>query len=375
MSAGSGVAKGPARCVDYVLEQTVPVGAGPHLHLGYVKETGEVWVSNTGEDAISLLDHADGRPLGRLVVGAGPAHFAFDAGCRIGFVALRDASEVVAVDPHKHEVLARVALPPGSAPVGTMPAFDRNRIYTLNAGTGTVSAIDTRTCQLAATIPVGPGPQWGQPWGASYKPITRPVGKSYIVSTETNDLTVFDDRTDAPIRRVAVGPRPVRNAIFREHDTIYTANDGDDTVSIVRIADDTVAATAPVLPGPFRLLPVQAITGRDEMWVLSAGRAGGHPGGVTVLDGTTHEVLRTITPVEYPANWVVSPTKLLFIAAAHARRMCVYDLLADGVADTVQLSHDPAPAAISGLIRTQAGTVFVLNADATVSLFRDRRDP
>lgn len=354
--------------LGYRCARTVDVGPPPHLHLGYVKEAGQVWVSNGGGDSITVLDHTTGERLTDVRVGAGPAHFSFNVGCTLGFVALRDSDQVAALDPRTHEVLARIALPPGSKPTATMPAFDRNRFYLLNAGNGTVSAIDTDTLTLAATIDVGAYPHWAQPWGSSYKPITKAVGKTYVAGEQTNELTVIDDRTDAVLDRIKVGRGPVRNAIFREHDTIYTANAGDDTVSVVSIAEDEVVATVPVLPGPFRLLPMRAICGRDEMWVLSGGNAG-NPGGVSVLDGAEHRVTRTLDLVERPANWVVTLDKDLFVVAARSRQMCVYDLPADRVLATVALDRDPAPAAISGLIRTVPGNVFVLNADATVSVF------
>jgi len=360
-----------ARSVDFVEVRTVDLGPAPHLHLGYVKEVGEVWVSNTGGDTIAVLDHASGRYLGDITLGAGPVHFSFDAGCAVGFVALRDADQVVKIDPISHEVLGRVALPPGSGPTATMPAFDRNRMYVLNTGNATVSAIDTRTLELVATIPVGGSPLWGQPWGASYKPITRPVGKSYITSADTDDLTVFDDATDRRLRRVTVGRQPIRNAIFREHGHIYTANAGDNTVSVVGIADDEVLAQIDVLPAPFRLLPVAALGNRDEMWVLSSGGTGS-AGGVTAIDGERLTVSRTVDVVNRPANWVVNPSRLLFIVSGTDRQMCVYDLPADLMAGTAELSRNPAPGAISGLISTAPGTLFVLNADATVSVFVDR---
>ncbi len=361
-----------ARAVDFVETRTVDVGNPPHLHLGYVKETGEVWVSNTGGETITVLDHVEGRSLGEIPVGAGPAHFSFDAGCAVGFIALRDADEVIVIDPRRHKVLGRVALPPGSGPVATMPAFDRRRVYVLNTISRTVSAIDTRTASVVATIEVGGTPLWGQPWGASYKPITKPVGKSYIPGVETDDLTVFDDRTDRVLHRVKVGHRPIRNAIFREHGHIYTANLGDNSVSVVRIADDRVLAAIGVLPGPFRLLPVAALGNHDEMWVLCSGEADVSSGGISAIDGEALDVSRMVDVVDRPANWVVNPSRLLFVVSGTDRQMCVYDLPADAMAGGGQLSHDPARNAISGLICTAPGTLFVLNADATVSVFRDR---
>jgi len=252
-----------------------------------------------------------------------------------------------------------------------MPAFERHRVYSLNRGDDTVSAIDTRTDTVAATIPVGREPAWGQPWGSSYKPITQAVGKSYIVNAGSDDLTVFDDATDRVLGRVAVGRRPVRNAIFREKGLIYTADEDDGTVTAVRIADDAVVATVPVGVRPFRMLPVEAINGRDEMWVLNAGSAEHPAGEITVLSGERHEARGSIAVVDRPANWVVNPAGLLFVASTTAGELCVVDVRRGAVVGGGRLGHLPQIGAISGLIYTQAGALFVLNADATVTVLAE----
>lgn len=350
---------------------TVPVGPGPHLHLGYVKPTGQIWVSDGGGNSITVLDHRTGELLDTWRIGAGPAHFSFDPTCDRGLVALREADQAAIVDPRRRTVLARVDLPAGSRPTGTMPAFDRGLVYTLNQGNATATAIDIATATVHTTVPVGGQPMWGQPWGASYKPITKPVGKTYVVSTESDSVTVFDDHTNQVLTTIEVGSRPNRNAVFREHHQIYVSNEGDDTVSIISIAEDRLVATVPVEHRPFRMLPVAAIGGRDEMWVLHAQPA---TAGIVAIDGANRTVSRTVATVADPANWVVSPEKRLFIVAATQRRMQVIDLPADRELASVELSHDPAPGAISGLIFTAARTLFVLNDDNTVSLFRDDVD-
>lgn len=357
--------------VSYRQTATIDVGKGPHLHLGYVKESGHVWVSDTGGETITVLDHADGHVVDRWHIGGGAAHFSFDAGCNIGVVALRSANAAAIVRPQTREVVTRVELLAGSAPTGTMPAFDRGIVYTLNEGNGTVSAVEVSTAKVVATIPVGGLPKWGQPWGASYKPITVPVGKTYVVSTESDDVTVFDDNTNKVIRRIPVGHRPNRNAIFREHGNIYISNEADDTLTVIRIDDDEVLATVPVNHRPFRMLPIQAINGRDEMWVLGAGDATTGAGSVAAVSGTDHVVARTVDVVDEPANWVVSPQKRLFIVGSTCRQLMVYDFVSDSPIGLTELGHDPAPGAISGLIHTAAGSLFILNNDNTVSVLRD----
>jgi len=353
--------------LDLVERGATRVGPGPHLHFGYVKEAGHIWVSNTGGDSITVLDHATGDRVGELAVGHGPAHFAFDAGCRVGYVALSGADAVGVVDPRAGTVIRTIALRPGSRPTAVMPAFDRQRVYLLCPGDGTVTAIDTTTDTVAAVIPVGREPMWGQPWGASYKPITRPVGKSYVVNAGSDDLSVFADATDRVIGSVPVGRRPVRNAIFRERALIYTANEGDDSVSAVRISDDAVVATIAVGARPFRLLPVEAMNGRDEMWVLCAGSAERPRGEITVLSGTRHEAVATIAVVDRPANWVVNTESTLFVVSATAGALAVVDIRAGAVVGGGRLTHPPQLGAISGLLYTAPRALFILNADDTVS--------
>ena len=349
----------------------MPVGAGPHLHIGYVREAGRVWVSNTGGCDITLLDAATGEPAGAMEVGGGPAHFVFDAGCENGYVALRTEDAVAVVDPRAPSVRRKIELPGGSAPTAIMPAFERSRVYTLNQGNMTVTAIDTGTDTVAATIPVGKDPMWGQPWGSSYKPITRAVGKSHIVNAGSDDVTVLDDAADTVLGRIEVGRRPVRNAIFREKGLIYVANEADGTVMAIRIADDRVLATVQVGVRPFRMLPVEAITGREELWVLNAGSDAEPDGRVTIVSGTQHNASGHIEVVDQPANWVVNPAGMLFVLACRAREMCVIDVREGAVKGGARLSRDPEPGPISGLVYTQAELLFVLNGDETVSVFAE----
>lgn len=108
------------------------------------------------------------------------------------------------------------------------------------------------------------------------------------------------------LRRVPVGRRPVRNAIYRERAEIFVANAGENSVSIIPISDDEVAATIPVGVDPFRLLPVQAINGRDEMWVLDHGAKGQADGEISIVSGAGREVIGQIAVVGRPINRVLN---------------------------------------------------------------------
>jgi YVTN family beta-propeller protein len=262
-----------------VERRTVRVGAAPHRHIAYSGPTRQVWVLNTGETSLSVLDGASAEPIGKVDLGGSPRHVILDDAAGLGYVSLaQDALAIV--DIRANRLLETLSLPRGSRPGALQPMFGNRRLYVLLHGSPSLAVVDTRRNALAGSIPVGRGALWGQPWGSSYKPITRPVGKAYIANADSDDVTLFDDATDGVIARVAVGRRPSRNAIYRERGAIYVANALDNTVSAIRIADDTVAATVPVGTYPFRLLPVEAVNGRDELWVLNAGPAGRPAGSI-----------------------------------------------------------------------------------------------
>jgi len=60
---------------------------------------------------------------------------------------------------------------------------------------------------------------------------------------------------------------------------------------------------------------------------------------------------------------------MLFVASATAGELCVVDVRAGAIVGGARLSHPAQVGAISGLIHTGAGMLFVLNADETVSVF------
>jgi YVTN family beta-propeller protein len=79
------------------------------------------------------------------------------------------------------------------------------------------------------------------------------------------------DATDAVITPVAVGRQPIRNAIYRERDAIYVANALDNSISAIRIADDTVAATMPVGTSPGIGVELDGIELAGQLFISATG--------------------------------------------------------------------------------------------------------
>src|SRR5437588_8151387 len=92
-----------------------------------------------------------------------------------------DAVQVV--DASAGRLVATIRLPSESRPKVVVPAFERNVLYSLNSGNGTVSEIDLESNRVRRTVEVGRCPHYGQ----------RENGVLYVANAESNELTLVDE--------------------------------------------------------------------------------------------------------------------------------------------------------------------------------------
>jgi YVTN family beta-propeller protein len=199
-----------------VERRTVRVGAAPHRHIAYSGQTRQVWVLNTGETSLSVLDGASAEPIGKVDLGGSPRHVILDDAAGLGYVSLAEDALAI-VDIRANRLLETLALPRGSRPGALQPMFGNRRLYVLLHGSPSLAVVDTERNALVGSIPVGRGSLWGQPH-------ENPCGKLYIANADSDDVTVIDDTTERVLAPLPVGRRPERNAIFREVQAVYTAN-------------------------------------------------------------------------------------------------------------------------------------------------------
>ena len=73
-------------------------------------------------------------------------------------------------------------------------------VFISNGKDGTVSAIDTATNKVVATIPVGK-----RPWNMAITPDGK---KLYVANGRSNSVTVIDAESNKVLKEVAVGELP-----------------------------------------------------------------------------------------------------------------------------------------------------------------------
>src|SRR5207302_1077086 len=142
----------------------VPVGAPP-AGIAVDPAAARVYVANSSDRTVSVLDTATDTVAATVPVGTRPLGIAVNPdGTRV-YVTNSDDGTVSVLDTATRSVVATVAV--GASPVGVAFAPSGGRVYVANQcgtdascafGGGTVSAIDTTTNTVVATIAVGQGP-------------------------------------------------------------------------------------------------------------------------------------------------------------------------------------------------------------------------
>ena len=78
----------------------------------------------------------------------------------------------------------------GATPVWAVARSDSARIYVLNSGSGTVSAIDTVTDSVVGSVPVGAG--------ANYMVYDSKLNRLYVTNPVANTVTALNVSADPP---------------------------------------------------------------------------------------------------------------------------------------------------------------------------------
>jgi YVTN family beta-propeller protein len=204
----------------------VPVGRGP-IQLCSAANGELIVALASGGTTVTVLDGRTAAIRSTFDVGRSPWN-AVAQGARV-YIAMHteapaeclDAVQVVDCDAGC--LVTTIQLPAESRPKIVVPAFDRQRLYALNSGNGTVSEIDAESLTAGRSTEVGQGPQYGQRW----------QGTLYVANGQSNDVMAVDEATLSVSHRVPVGQGPERCVVYKDRGQVYTNNLDDHTVSVI----------------------------------------------------------------------------------------------------------------------------------------------
>src|SRR5574341_293747 len=195
---------------------------------------GEVWAIDTATDMV----------VAKVPVGRHPAHVVLTPNGRSAFVTNGGENTVSVVDTEGRKAVATILV--GAYPHGIRVSPDGKQAYVANLKGGTVSIIDTEARKEVAKIPVGKGPaQVG----------FTPDGRLAFASLSQEDkVAVIDPAARKVIKKLIVGTVPIQVYATPDSRLLFVANQGTKkspgtTVSVINLESLEVVKTIETGPG------------------------------------------------------------------------------------------------------------------------------
>jgi YVTN family beta-propeller protein len=216
-----------------------------------------------------------------------------------------------------------------SADASTNPSGDHldctPNAYVANSGSNSVSAIDTTTNKVVATIPTGAAPV-----NPTFTPDHRQV---YVSNSQANTITVIDVATNKATTIPAGGDRPSGLAFLPDGKKLVVTLLGE-TIATTGFATIITLASGEVAP----LIPVGAQCERislspsgDRAYISNLG-----DGTMSVVDVAAGKVITTITLGDLPFNSLMTPDgKLLYVGVLLSNKIAVVDPLTNMVVRSI----------------------------------------
>lgn len=166
--------------------------------------THRLFITNEGDDTVSVLDSRTDEPVATIEIGGRPRGIGFSPDRSKVYVALGDENAIGVIDTESLKVLKKI--PAGSDPEA-FAVHPNGRIYLSNEDDGKATVLNPDTGKVEAEIEVGIEPE-----GVA----VTPDGKKVMVTSEsTNMVHVISVPEHEIVANVLVGARP-REIAFSE---------------------------------------------------------------------------------------------------------------------------------------------------------------
>jgi YVTN family beta-propeller protein len=172
-----------------------------------------VLVSSRGANTATVFDKVTGRVAAVIPTGTSPAGIALDPVSQKAYVAISGEDAVETIDLLGADVIGRGQLAIGDRPEELALTPDRRTLLSANAGSSTVSVVDTASMVETRRIQVGNGPQSIL--------VDRAGRRAYVFNTLSNTISVLDIGTGGVVATVATESGPVRGEFNRGGNRFY----------------------------------------------------------------------------------------------------------------------------------------------------------
>lgn len=346
---------------------TVRVGRGPD-GVAVDPATQTVYVVNDGptnnSHTVSVINAATcngqrhsgcGQTAATIQIGHGPFWIALDQATHTAYTANFTDSTVSVINTatcnaHRHSGCGQrtATVPVGFAPWALAIDSAQRTVFVANNHDDTMSAINSATCDAAHRSGCGHQPATSQVGKGPQAVITDPAtGTVYAANFTDSTVSVIDParcnaartrgcRHPAPTAKVGAGPDGL--AVDRGTSTVYVANGGNNTVSVISAATCNArrragcarpAATIHAGPGPAGVAVDQAT---DTVYVADAGGDT-----VSVINGAACNARRHSGCSQTPPSVTVGASPFGIAVDQATNSVYVTSLGANDLGDTVSV--------------------------------------
>ncbi len=303
---------------------------------------GTLVVLNKSDHEAALVDAQTLEVIARLPTGQGPHEAAASPDGRYVYVAnygafavfregerprMQPGHTITVLDLQTQSVKATWDLGEYRQPHGIWVSRDGTRVWVTCEGNQAVLELDAATGKILKA--------WTTGQQTSHMVVPTPdERKLYVANIGSGSVTVID-RTNDTVKSIPTGAGAEGIDVLPDGREVWVTNRAANTISILRVADDSVVATVPSggeVPIRLKFTP----DGR-QAWVSNA-----RSNTITVFDVATRKLLDTIAVGAVPVGLLMTPDgRRVFVANTNANQITVVDIAERRVLRSFTTGNEP----------------------------------
>jgi YVTN family beta-propeller protein len=299
----------------------------------------KVYVGLFKDDAVGVLDPAQGRLVATIPVPKGPHGLVMTPDGRKVYVSSDGASTVSVIDTSADRIVGSIEV--GANPHGLAMSRDGRRVLVAGYGGGETLVVDVATDRITTRIPVA------RPHNLALSPDGR---RAYVASQSEGAaaLVTLDLEAGREVARLPLDKTPRAVDASPDGRRVFFTLAGVDAVQVLDVAEERVIAQIPVGASPH-----QAIFTADGRLgaVVSQG-----PGELAFVDVGRGTVARTVKVGALPHWTAVSVDgRTAVVANEGSNDVSIVDVPGGRVVATIAAGHAPRKIAVQpGALATAA---------------------
>jgi YVTN family beta-propeller protein len=184
---------------------------------------------------LSIFDRRARGVNGVLPTGRQPLGLALDAAAQRVYVALGAEDQVQVLDSVTGEEVRRIPLRGGDEPREVALTPDARLLVVVNAGSNSVSFVDTESASVVANAQTGEQP--------SSLLLDAAGRRAYVLNRRSASMTVLDVPNRAVVATVQTDPEPLRTDLSRDGTRLYLVARGSAYLTVFSVPELAVVRT------------------------------------------------------------------------------------------------------------------------------------